>query len=52
VRWALANLDEHWHDALRHAAAVRSGAPIAPDDDRLRRALHELRTAIAQRVRK
>jgi hypothetical protein len=44
--WALEHLDGRWHASLRRAAAVRAGAAVDSSDDRLRRAVGELRASL------
>jgi hypothetical protein len=46
LRWALANVDAKWLDALRHAADVRAGAAVDARDDRLRAALSAWRRSL------
>ena len=50
LRWALANVDAKWHNALRHAAEVRAGATVGADDDRLRRAVSAWRASLGLSV--
>ena len=44
--WALANLDEQWHELIRRAVAIRCGEPVAEDDVRLRTALPAMDQAL------
>ena len=44
--WALEHLDRRWHASLQRAADVRAGAAIDAGDDRLRRAVRELRASL------
>jgi hypothetical protein len=46
--WALARLDEPWHELIRRAVAVRSGETVAADDGRLRTALPAMARALAR----
>ena len=46
LEWGLAHMDPRWHDSLRKAADVRAGARPAPNDERLRKALRELRASL------
>lgn len=49
--WALAHLDEQWHEVVRRAEAVRRGQPVAKDDVRLRTALPAMDRALRPRHR-
>lgn len=46
VAWALTHLDEHWHELVRGAEAIRRGEPVAAGDTRLRTALPALEYAL------
>jgi streptomycin 3"-adenylyltransferase len=47
--WALAHLDEQWHEVIRRAEAIRRGQPVAADDARLRTALSAMERALRPR---
>lgn len=49
--WALAHLDEQWHEAVRRAEAIRHGESVAADDARLRTALPAVDRALRSHYR-
>jgi hypothetical protein len=46
VAWALAHVDEQWHEVVRRAEAIRRGESAAADDARLRTALPTMDRAL------
>jgi hypothetical protein len=51
LRWGLSILDPSFHPLLRHAEAIRRGAPVPPGERFLRQGVIDLRNAFRDRSR-